>query len=171
MDKLNFESLYKGESQFNLNLHNRCAKSLHRQNQFYGHLSGKQMQGLKFRRQHPLDNFILDFYCHEIKLSIELDGKIHQNELQATYDKERTKCLQDKGINELRFKNETINRITDALNEIEKTIRQIKRKQIPYQKSSIAKTSPQRGLGRIGHAMPTNRWLSCVFGKTNCRIV
>lgn len=131
MDKLNFESLYKGAKPIQFEFAQQMRKEPTKaESILWTYLSGKQMQGLKFRRQHPLDNFILDFYCHEIKLSIEVDGEIHQNEMQATYDKERTKYLQDKGINELRFKNETIiNRITDALNEIEKTIRQIKRKQ------------------------------------------
>ena len=92
-------------------------------------LSGKQVQGLKFRRQHPLGSFVLDFYCHQIKLCIELDGKIHQAETQKEYDIERTKLLNDKGIFEIRFANEIIlNHITDALNEIEKTVRQLKQR-------------------------------------------
>lgn len=41
------------------------------------HLRNKKLNGLKFRRQHPLDIFIADFYCHEKKLVIELDGGIH----------------------------------------------------------------------------------------------
>ncbi|MBK8846468.1 MAG: endonuclease domain-containing protein [Bacteroidetes bacterium] len=95
----------------------------------WSYLSDKQMQGLKFRRQHPLGNFILDFYCHQIKLSIELDGEIHQDEKQKEYDCERTKFLIEKGIFEIRFTNDIIlDRITDALNEIENTIQQLKKK-------------------------------------------
>ncbi len=95
----------------------------------WSYLSDKQMQGLKFRRQHSIDNFILDFYCHQIKLSVELDGEIHEDEKQIEYDCERTKFLIEKGIFEIRFSNETIlHRITDALNEIENTVRQLTKK-------------------------------------------
>ena len=40
-------------------------------------LRNKQLLGLKFRRQHPINIFIVDFYCHKIKLVVEVDGKIH----------------------------------------------------------------------------------------------
>src|ERR1035437_9732286 len=43
------------------------------------HIRNKKLSGLKFRRQHPLDNYIADFYCHEKKLAIQLDGGIHNN--------------------------------------------------------------------------------------------
>ncbi len=42
-------------------------------------LKNKQMLGLRFKRQHPIDKFIADFYCHSLKLVIEVDGKIHFN--------------------------------------------------------------------------------------------
>jgi len=41
-------------------------------------LNRKQIQGLRFRRQHPIDIFIADFYCHRIRLVIEIDGEIHR---------------------------------------------------------------------------------------------
>ena len=50
-------------------------------------LRNKKLDGYKFRRQHPAKTFILDFYCHSIKLAIELDGGIHKNPIQAEYDK------------------------------------------------------------------------------------
>jgi len=71
-------------------------------------LRNKQLKGFKFRRQHPVKNFILDFYCHEIKLAIELDGGIHNNPEQAEYDKGRTYELNELGIDVLRFQNEDL---------------------------------------------------------------
>jgi very-short-patch-repair endonuclease len=71
------------------------------------HLKKKPF-GLKFRRQHPINYFILDFYCHKERLSIELDGPYHLDEEQKEKDKERTNYLKGVGIRELRFKNQLI---------------------------------------------------------------
>ena len=54
-------------------------------------LRGRQLQGLRFRRQHPINNFIVDFVCLELKLIIELDGGQHAN--QSLYDQQRTDVL------------------------------------------------------------------------------
>ena len=61
------------------------------------------MQGVAFRRQHPVGPYILDFYCSAAKLAIELDGDQHA--LQRDYDEARTKFLNRKGIQVLRFWN------------------------------------------------------------------
>ncbi|MFI5185828.1 MAG: endonuclease domain-containing protein [Chitinophagales bacterium] len=82
-------------------------------------LRNKQINGLKFRRQHPIDKFITDFYCHEKKLVIELDGNIHKQDEQSDLDKGRTETLNEFGINVLRFNNEEI------LNDIKNVILQI----------------------------------------------
>jgi very-short-patch-repair endonuclease len=71
-------------------------------------LRAKKNAGLKFRRQHPIGVFIVDFYCHQAKLAIELDGDYHLEEEQRLYDENRTKLLQEAGIHELRFKNEEV---------------------------------------------------------------
>ena len=63
---------------------------------------------LKFRRQHPFGNYVLDFYCHEIKLCVEADGGIHNEKDIIEYDIERTKVLNENGISVLRFTNEAI---------------------------------------------------------------
>src|SRR4030095_11461003 len=63
---------------------------------------------LKFRRQHPIWNYVVDFYCHGIKLVIELDGGIHDSEDVKKYDAEREKHLMEMGLTVLRFKNEEI---------------------------------------------------------------
>ncbi|MFB6343454.1 endonuclease domain-containing protein [Saccharicrinis sp. FJH62] len=66
----------------------------------------KQINGYHFRRQHPIDCYIVDFYCHELKLVIELDGEIHQ--FQKEYDKERQSELEAIGLKVLRFRNEDV---------------------------------------------------------------
>lgn len=65
-------------------------------------LRGKRL-GFKFRRQHPVGRFILDFYCPETQLAIELDGGQHAQEPQATRDTCRDEALLQKGIRVLRF--------------------------------------------------------------------
>lgn len=77
-------------------------------------------QGFKFRRQHPCGIYILDFYCHRIMLSIEIDGYYHLKKKQIESDKERTKFLEECGIKELRFTNEDIN------NELVEILKQLK---------------------------------------------
>jgi len=71
-------------------------------------LRNKKLSGLKFRRQHPIDKWIADFYCHEKKLVIELDGSIHNEKEIIEYDEARTKDLKELGINVLRFRNEEV---------------------------------------------------------------
>jgi very-short-patch-repair endonuclease len=62
--------------------------------------------GVKFRRQHVVGDFIIDFYCVARKLAVELDGSVHR---QATnYDRWRDKMLRDEGIVTLRFSNEQV---------------------------------------------------------------
>jgi imidazole glycerol-phosphate synthase subunit HisF len=68
-------------------------------------LSGKQL-GYKFRRQHPVGNYIADFYCHQVKLILEVDGGYHHKQEQKEYDALRTKNLESVGIKVFRFSNE-----------------------------------------------------------------
>jgi very-short-patch-repair endonuclease len=92
------------------------------------------LDGLKFRRQHPAGPYILDFYCPELRLSIELDGSHHQ--LQEIYDAKRTAWLRGCGVTELRFWN---NDVTKNLNGVLEKI--------------TAVAGELRGLGRT----PTRR--------------
>ena len=73
--------------------------------------------GVKFRRQHPVDSYILDFYSHELKLSIELDGGYHLNQEQKILDEERTENLNKLGIKEVRFTNKEIETNLEAVIE------------------------------------------------------
>src|SRR5690554_1217459 len=68
-------------------------------------LKGKALEGRKFRRQHSVANYILDFYCPEEQLAIELDGQGHFEANQAEYDYERDLVLKHTGIKVLRFEN------------------------------------------------------------------
>lgn len=71
-------------------------------------LRNKQLSGLKFRRQHPFNNYIIDFYCPSRKLAIEVDGPIHDSDWQEEYDKKREKRLKSFGITTIRFTNDEV---------------------------------------------------------------
>lgn len=71
-------------------------------------LKNRQLDGLKFRRQHSIGNFIVDFYCSSEKLIIELDGHYHGDYIQIRKDSERDKKLEEKGYKVLRFENRII---------------------------------------------------------------
>lgn len=65
-------------------------------------------KGYKFRRQHPAWNYILDFYCHGLKLAIEVDGSIHNENKIIQNDIERQRNLEAQGVKFIRFTNEEI---------------------------------------------------------------
>jgi very-short-patch-repair endonuclease len=89
-------------------------------------LKKKQLDGYKFRRQHPLGRFVLDFYCHTPKLAIEIDGNYHEKPLQKEYDDLRTEAIETIDIQVLRFTNEEVLTDIDAvLAEILKVLRDI----------------------------------------------
>jgi very-short-patch-repair endonuclease len=77
----------------------------------------RQLLGCKFRRQHPINQFIADFYCHEKKLVVEVDGGYHNEPTQAEYDQQRTYELEKIGIRVLRFSNEEIKDDIEAVLE------------------------------------------------------
>jgi len=71
-------------------------------------LRNKKIFKTKFRRQHPVDIFIVDFYCHEYKLVIEIDGEVHNNDESREYDLNRTAELEKFGIRVIRFTNDQV---------------------------------------------------------------
>src|SRR5690606_17029155 len=71
-------------------------------------LSKNQSEGLKFRRQHPILFYIADFYCHALRLIIEIDGGYHDTVEQKIKDDERTEHLKSNGITLIRFTNEGV---------------------------------------------------------------
>jgi very-short-patch-repair endonuclease len=73
-------------------------------------LRRKRLNGLKFRRQHPLGRYIADFYCPEARLVIELDGNVHGLKDQREYDEVRREIMEVHRIRVLRIENEEIER-------------------------------------------------------------
>ena len=79
-------------------------------------LRNKQLNGMHFRRQHPYNIYIQDFYCFGADLAIEIDGEIHLN--QKEYDKERTEFLESTGLEVIRFTNNDIESRIDWVIEV-----------------------------------------------------
>jgi len=87
-------------------------------------LRRKQVNGKRFRRQHPIGKFIVDFYCHEVKLVIELDGSIHNFQEQKEYDLGRSEDIQQLGIKIIRFTNKQVmNNLNKVIADIESEIK------------------------------------------------
>ena len=80
-------------------------------------LRNRRFGNYKFRRQHPVGDYILDFYCAELKLCIELDGAHHEIDAVAEEDKARTQYLDRQGIMVLRIENETVRRDSDNVGD------------------------------------------------------
>jgi very-short-patch-repair endonuclease len=82
-------------------------------------LRNKKLNGFKFRRQHPIAGYIADFYCHEARLIIEIDGGIHDLPDHQEYDVGRTHSLDNQGIRLIRFRNnEIIENLENVLKQI-----------------------------------------------------
>ena len=74
----------------------------------WSHLKDRSFNGLKFRRQHVVEGFVVDFLCKEIRLIIELDGSSHDN--RKEYDFERDEILKSKGYHVIRMRNSEVSR-------------------------------------------------------------
>jgi very-short-patch-repair endonuclease len=85
-------------------------------------LRSRPIRDAKWRRQHPIDRFIVDYYCAEQRLIVELDGAIHDT--QRERDVERTKLLEQRGYRVLRVRNDELERDPAAvLDRIEAAFR------------------------------------------------
>ena len=93
----------EGQKNFRRELRNRPTDAEHL---LWYQLRGSRLDGRKFRRQHGIGPYIVDFYCPEEKLAIELDGDIHSEPEVIAHDKARDANLADQGIRVLRFGNE-----------------------------------------------------------------
>lgn len=85
-------------------------------------LRARQLANAKFRRQHQFGPYILDFYCHEQKLAIEVDGAHHATQVER--DEARTRYLEERGLRVIRFTNLEVLKETEAVliriwNEVE----------------------------------------------------
>ena len=67
------------------------------------HLKGKKMRGFDFHRQRPIDEYIVDFFCAELMLAIEIDGLSHERPEKCQQDRQRQKRLENLGVRFLRF--------------------------------------------------------------------
>ncbi len=81
-----------------------------------------QLNGKKFRRQQSIGNYIVDFYCPEEKLIIELDGEHHNEDDQKEYDEKRTRYLESLKLRVIRFRN------TDVLFDRDRVVKEIVKK-------------------------------------------
>jgi len=84
-------------------------------------LKGRQLVGKKFRRQMSIGRYIVDFYCPEARLVIELDGERHFSITMDEYEAERTKYLEQEGLKVIRFENKEL---YDNLGRVLETIKQ-----------------------------------------------
>jgi very-short-patch-repair endonuclease len=95
-------------------------------------IRNRKLQGLKFRRQHPIHYYIADFYCHEKKLIVEVDGGIHLDAAVKEHDENRTAELDRLGITVIRFTNEQIfEHLEQVLKEIVRSGKGLSSKSTP----------------------------------------
>lgn len=74
----------------------------------WNYLKGSKLEGRKFRRQHSIQRYIVDFYCPSEKLIVELDGQVHFNSNAEEYDRKREKDLEELGFTIIRFENKMV---------------------------------------------------------------
>jgi len=118
-------------------------------------LRNKKLLDLKFRRQHQIGQYIVDFYCDEIKLVVELDGEIHNSSEQKKHDLTRDKYLSALGFSVLRFKNETL------INDPETVLSSIATHLSHWERQGEGHASRKAGV--IWHTQGSGKSLSMVF--------
>ncbi len=90
-------------------------------------LRGRRFLGLKFRRQHPVKPYVLDFFCHELKLAVEVDGGQHNEAEHRRKDARRTAYLADQGITVVRYWADTVLKDTSVvLQDLYEKVQQLK---------------------------------------------
>ncbi|MAU27009.1 MAG: hypothetical protein CMH45_06330 [Muricauda sp.] len=116
----------------------------------WGYVRNRQFENLKFKRQHPLKEYIVDFFCEEYGIIIELDGDSHNQINQKEKDELRDKHLRGLGYYVLRFENQMVFKNIDV---VFKAIQQAKTKQDSYAKER-KKQLEDRKKARKGHLTP-----------------
>ncbi len=101
----------------------------------------RKIDGFKFRRQQKIYNYIVDFYCHELKLIVEVDGEIHYLPEVAVKDRSRDKILKLNGYNVLRLSNSDIK--TDLSGSVTKLRSYIRKISSPYEGDHRGQNGPQ----------------------------
>ncbi|MEQ9373344.1 MAG: HsdR family type I site-specific deoxyribonuclease [Coleofasciculus chthonoplastes F3-SA18-01] len=125
---------------------------------FWETVRAKRFCGLKFRRQHQIGHYIVDFYCHQYQLVIELDGGVHQQPQQKKRDRERENYLKSLGHTVLRFPNQAI------FNDLESVLRSIlQHLGLPFPSPRpLGEGLRERG-GVLWHTQGSGKSLSMVF--------
>jgi very-short-patch-repair endonuclease len=82
--------------------------STHAEKRFWARLRNRKAAGLKFRRQHPIGDRVVDFFCEGAKLAVELDGSSHSRHFAQYEDLDREVELYEKGVRVLRFPNKAV---------------------------------------------------------------
>lgn len=85
----------------------------------WNELRASRLNGLKFRRQHPVGRFVIDFYCASVGLAVEIDGGVHLPEVQRLADEDRQRTLEEQGTRFLRISDEAVaHSLPDVLDRI-----------------------------------------------------
>ena len=113
------------------------------ENRLWQRLRGRQVLGFKFRRQHAIDRFIVDFYCAEARLIVEVDGPIHLYSREE--DEIRQECLEGLGMQVLRFTNE---QVADSLDVVLERIAVALKKGGPAREDRAISPLPASGEGQ-----------------------
>lgn len=99
----------------------------------WGNIRRKSL-GYEFHRQVPINGYIVDFYCHELNLAIEVDGSSHENKFE--YDMSRQRVLERLGVRFIRFENIHVNRnMNDVLRALERAILEIEEAKLQSSKA------------------------------------
>lgn len=122
---------------------------------FWALVRNRKFLELKFRRQHQIGSYIVDFYCDEKKLVIEFDGEVHNSVEQQKHDSTRDKYLTSIGLTVLRFQNEEI------LSEPEKVLNKIIFHLSPWERQGEGYANRKAGV--IWHTQGSGKSLSMVF--------
>jgi len=118
----------------------------------WGLLRSNKMLGYRFKAQHPIDIFIADFYCHELKLVIEIDGGIHRSKGQKEYDMGREAALECFDISVIRFTNDEVE---NDIERIRKEIESACQRLYSVSKSSLPEV-PFRGFRGLNQGQKRN---------------
>jgi type I site-specific restriction-modification system R (restriction) subunit/very-short-patch-repair endonuclease len=128
---------------------------------FWQIVRNRKFIGLKFRRQHQIGQYIVDFYCDEKRLAVELDGGVHQIPEQKEKDKSKDEYLKSLGINIVRFKNEEIlDRINETLKKLFELV--LPPPSLPLPMGEGRGEGDRKG-GVIWHTQGSGKSLSMVF--------
>jgi very-short-patch-repair endonuclease len=135
---------------------NQLRKNLTRAEQILWGYLRKNYLGYKFRRQHPMDKYVVDFYCHPLRLVIEIDGEIHTDEKTKEDDIVKERDLKNFGLTILHFTNEQVYcDIDNVISEIYFKIDELKL--IPLSTPKSTPSLSQRSKSKsIRNAIPTS---------------